>query len=180
MNLLFQHHLSYELEEALLTGSGYFPEKVLESLIIVSQKEFVINEFNIKLYILATSHCAVITKNGKSAVQILSCRSLNNFLNFEKINSFKINQIKSYINEFSFLGKNFTSKIEPLNLKNGIELFKNIKFKKEFSHNFPGDKNPVTLLGLLYDKNFISIHSLHTYPDEEISIYSKLSIKNPK
>ncbi|MGM0596235.1 MAG: DUF2617 family protein [Myxococcota bacterium] len=175
--ILTKHHYSRYLEETILTGKLPFTEKLIEPLKIVKNKQWDFSPlFKIDVFILATSHAAVLSFQNHTLIQILACSSLSSSHGFKQINQMDLqnSNLVNYqtdIDDFSF-----KSEIRNMQLKEGEDVYGNLAKSHELSYHFSSVGNPFTGVGFVVNSKLMQLNSLHSYPNENRAVVSQLEV----
>ncbi|MDA3862296.1 MAG: DUF2617 family protein [Deltaproteobacteria bacterium] len=175
--ILTKHHYSRYLEETILTGNLPFSEKLIEPLHIVKNKQWDFSpSFKIDLFILATSHAAVLTFKNHTLIQILACSSLGSDHGFKQLNQMDL-QNSNFLNyQTDTTELALQSEIRNMQLKEGKNFYGNLAKAYELSYHFSSVGNAFTGVGFTVASDQLRLNSLHSYPNEERAVVSQLEV----
>ncbi|MBU1535038.1 DUF2617 family protein [Myxococcota bacterium] len=182
MDFAYHFHLSTQLRETLFIPSNEPLEQVLSGITIIRKGRWETDRFRVDAYVLANSHAVSIARGKFRLAQVIACTPFESITPVTTLLSRELENPLPVapgmvIGEFLV-----TTQVERLSLEEGVVFFEALPASFQLRQLFPGQGSPVTLLKLHEEPGGddreprLLVHSLHTYPPEEISIYSLLRL----
>ncbi|MBN2723336.1 MAG: DUF2617 family protein [Deltaproteobacteria bacterium] len=180
MSLAYRDVSHSELKEVVVSGNTTELNILLKRLVIADESSFRWIKSDVRLFILGTSHAAVLDfPNGISVAHIVSCSDIESSGTSLSVSDcgkeLILDDILSeYSDSFPHFSLNCTSTIEKLE---NSRLYNTSLPPAVLTYTYPGPGKPSTTIYIKKPETGLEITGVHTYPAENVSVHSELILK---